>query len=151
MFYIVCIRQGKLYHTYIMFMFQILCIRKGKLYHTYYMFMFQILCIRKKKTVSYLLYVYELDIVYQKKGNCIILTACKYFRSCVSERRKLYQPYNMFMFQIVCIGIASFPQYVKILDFVYQKEGNCIITTFVYGLDFVYPKEGDCIIHTVCL
>jgi hypothetical protein len=33
------------------------------------------------------------------------------------------------------IGVIQYHivQYVYVLDFVYQKEGNCIITTFVYG------------------
>jgi hypothetical protein len=33
-------------------------------------------CIRKRETVSYLQYVYALDFVHQKEGNCIIPTIC---------------------------------------------------------------------------
>ena len=47
---------------------------RGKLYHTYNMIMFQILGIRKRGSISYLQYVLDLDIVYQKEGNCIIAT-----------------------------------------------------------------------------
>jgi hypothetical protein len=65
---------------------------------------------------------------------------------------------------------VSYLQYIYDHDFVYQKEGNCIIPTiclfsvlcitkretvsylqYVYVLDFVYQKEGNCIIPTVCL
>jgi len=47
---------------------------RGKLYHTYSIFMIQILGIRKRETVSHLQYIYVLDFVYQKLGNCIIPT-----------------------------------------------------------------------------
>jgi len=47
-----------------------------------------------KEAVSALQYVYHLDFVYEKEGNCIITTMCLF---CVSERRRLYHTYNMFM------------------------------------------------------
>jgi len=72
------------------------------------------LCIRKRETVSYLQYVNDLDVVYQKagkvsylvyvyvldfvhqkEGNCTIPTACLWSRLYVSERGKLYHTYNM--------------------------------------------------------
>ena len=127
--------------------FQILCItvmhavclcspfcvsERGKLCHTYSMFMFQILCIRKRETVSYLQYVYVLDFVYQKEGNCIIRTICLCSRFCISERWKLYHTYIMFMIYTLCIRkreTVSYLQYVYDLDFLYQKEGNCVIPT----------------------
>ena len=166
---------------------------RGKLYHTYNMFMFQILCTRKRKTVSYLQYVYVLDCMYQKVGNCIIPTICLCFRFCVSKRWKLNHIQSMLMFQMLCIRMmetVSYQQYVYDLDFFYQKEGNCIIPTiclytifcaseieklyhnynlfmiqilciikretvsyqqYVYDLDFVYQKEGNCIMPSVCL
>ena len=89
---------------------------RRKLYHTYSMFMFLILCVRK----------------HQKKGNRVIPTLCLCSRFCVSERGKLYHTYIMFIFYILCIGrreTVSYLQYVYILYFVYQKEGNCIIPT----------------------
>ena len=68
-----------------------LCVsERGKLYLTYSMFMLQILCIRKTETVSYLQYVYALDFVCQKEGNCAIPTVCFVCRLCVSESRNLY-------------------------------------------------------------
>ena len=135
--------------------------------------MFQILCIRKKETVSYIQYVYDLHIVDQKKGNCIILTACKYFRSYVSEREKLCHAYSMLMIQTMFIRMretASYQQYIYVLqfvyqegetasyllyvyalDYVYQKGETVSQLLYVYVLDFVYQKEEDCIIPTICL
>jgi hypothetical protein len=66
--------------------------------HACSMFMFSILRIRKRETVSYLQYVYVLDFVYQKEGNCVIPTVCLCSRFCVSERGKLCHTYSMFMF-----------------------------------------------------
>ena len=76
---------------------------RGKLHHIYNMFMIYIVCIRKRKTVSYLLYVYVLDYVYQKERKSIITTICSWSRICVSERGKLYHIYCNFMFYILCI------------------------------------------------
>jgi hypothetical protein len=93
-----------------------------KLYHTYNMFIFYILCIRKRETVSYLQYVHDLECVYQKEGNCIIPTVCSWSRMCVSERRKVYHTYNMFILYMLCIRkreTESFLHYVYVLDFVY--------------------------------
>ena len=49
---------------------------RGELYHTYNMFMLYIQCIRKRETVSYLQYVYVLDFLHHKEGNCVIPTVC---------------------------------------------------------------------------
>ena len=124
---------------------------RGKLYHTYTMFIFWIMCIKKRETASYLHYVYFLDYVYQKEGNCIIHTTYLRPRFCVSEcgklhhinstymfyslgirKRKLYYTYSMFMFYVLCIRkreTVSYLQYVYDLDIVYQKVGNYIILT----------------------
>jgi hypothetical protein len=61
------------------------------------MCIFYMLCIRKKGTVSYLLYVPDLDFVHQKELNCIIPTIRLYSIFCVSERGKLSHTYSMFM------------------------------------------------------
>ena len=212
MFYVLCIRKREIvsYQQYVYildFMHQkegncviptvCLCSRiyaseRGKLYHTYYMFMIQIQCIRKRETVSYQQYVYVLDFVYQKEGNCLIPTVCLCSRFYASERGKLHHTYNMFMFQILCIRkreAVSYLQYVYVLEFVYQKERYCVRPTicfcarccvserwqlyntyimfmiqtlcirkretvsylqYVYDLDFLYQKEGNCVIPTVC-
>jgi hypothetical protein len=63
---------------------------RGKLYQTYSMLMNYTFCSRKKETVSYLQYVYDLDCVKRKEGNCIEPTVCLWSRLCVSERGKLY-------------------------------------------------------------
>ena len=89
--------------------------------------MIQILCIRKGETLSCLQYVYVLDCVYQKEGNCVMPTVCLCSRLCVSQRGKLYHIYSMFMIQILCIRkteTVSYLQYVYVLDFVYQKAGG---------------------------
>ena len=174
MFQILCIRKREtvsyLHYVYVLdFVYQKegnciipticlysrLCVsERGKLYRTYNMFMFQILCIRKRETVSYLQYVYVLDFMHQKEGNCIIPTICLCSRFCVSERGKLYNTYNMFIFQTLCIRkreTVSYLQYVYVLDFVYQKEGNCIVPTICLCSRFMYQKEGNCIIPTICL
>ena len=75
--------------------------------------MFYIVCIRQGEAVSYIQYVYVLDFVYQKGGNCIIPTICLCYRFCVSVRGKT----------------VSYLQYDYVLDFVYQKEEKCIIPT----------------------
>ena len=114
-------------------------------HEAYNMHMFQILCIRKREAVSYLHYVYFLDYVYQKEGNCIILALCLFSGLCVSKRRKLYHTYNMFMIQIVCIRkrrTVSCIQYDCDLDFVQQQEGNCIIPTVYYDLCLVHLIEN---------
>jgi len=74
---------------------------RGELYHTYNMCMAYVLCIRKRETVSCLEYVYELYVVYQKEGNCIIPTIYLCSRLCVSERGKLYHTCSMCMYYFV--------------------------------------------------
>ena len=95
---------------------------------------------------------------------------------CVSERQNLYHTYSMYILYDLCIRkreTVSYLQYVHDLDFVYQKDGNCIIPTiyllsrfcesesirkretvlfaqYIYDLDCVYHKEGSGIIPTVC-
>ena len=120
---------------------------------TYTMYMYM-LCIRKRETVSQIQYVYDLDCMYRKGGNCIILSVCLCSRFCVSERGKLHHTYNMFMFQILCTWkreTASCLPYVYVLDFVYMEERNCIMPAICLCSRFVYQKEGNCIIPTVCL
>ena len=118
---------------------------RGKLHHTYNIFMFQIVCTRKKETALYLQYVYVLDCVYQEEGNCIIPTICLCSRFCASERGKLCHTYNMFMFQIVFYRkreSVSYLHYVYFPDFVYQKEGNCIIPTIsLCSIFCVFERE----------
>ena len=164
--------RGKLYPTYSMFMFQILCSRKGKLYPINSMFMFQILCSRNRESVSYLQYVYVLDFMQQIEGNCILPTVCLCSRFYVAEIGNLYPTYSMFMFQILCSRkretvsysmfmfsilcsrkreSVSYLQYVYVLDFMQQKEGNVSHLQYVYVLDCMQQKEGNCILPTVCL
>ena len=126
---------------------------KGKLYHTNNMSVFYVLCIRKRETVSYQQYVYDLEFVYQKEGNCIIPTLCLWSRYCVAERKTV-----------------SYLQYIYVLEVVYQKGGSCIIPTiclwyrfcvaergklsylqYVYDLDFVLQREVNCVIPTIYL
>ena len=144
--------------------------------------------IRKRETVSYLQYVYDLDFVHQKEGNYIIPTICLCSRFYASKRGKLCHTYSMFMFQILCIRkkesvsylqcvydlnlfirkseTVSCLQYVFVIDFVYLKEGNSMISTvclwsrfcvsergklcYAYNM-FIIQKEGSCTIPTVCL
>ena len=136
--------------------------------------MFQILCTRKRETVSYIKYVYVLDFLYQKEGNCIIPIICICSKFCVPVRGKLYHTYNMSMFQILCTRkreTVSYIKYVYVLDFVYQKEGNyvipiiCLCSRFCVPQRgklyhtcnmsmfqiFLYQKEINCIIPTICL
>jgi len=122
-------------------LFHRLCVpERGKLYHTYNIFMFKHLCIRKRETVSYIQYVYVLDFGYQKEGSCIIPTIYLCSRIRVSERGKLYDTYNIFMFKNMCIRkseTVSYLQYVYVLDFVYQKEGSCFMPT-IYLCSRIY-------------
>jgi hypothetical protein len=104
------------------------CLKKGKLYHIYNVYVLDIV-IRMRETVSYLQYVYDINCMHQK-GEAVSYLQWLCSRLCVSERGKLYHTYNMFMIYIVCIREAetvSYLQYVYVLDLVYQKEGNCII------------------------
>ena len=152
--------RGKPYPTYNMFMFQILCCRKGKLYPINSMFMFQIVCSRKRESVSYLQYVYVLDCMQQKEGNCILPTVCLCSRLYVVERGKLYPTYSMFMFQIVCSRkreTVSYLQYVYVLDCMQQKEGNCILPTvclcsrlYVVERGKLYPTYSMFMFQIVC-
>ena len=114
------------------------------------MYIFQILCTRKRETVSYLHYVYVLDFVYQKEGNCIIPTICLCSRFCVPERGKLYHTYNMNTLQILCIikrQTVLYLQYVHDQYFVYQKEGNCIIPTICICFRFCVSERAK-LYHT---
>ena len=55
-----------------------------------------------------------------------------FFRFCVSERGKFSHRWSMFIFSILCFRkreTVSYLQYMYVLGFVYQKEGNCIIPT----------------------
>ena len=61
---------------------------RGKLHHTYNMAIHLIMCIRKKEAFPCLQYVYDLDFMYKKDGNCIIPTVCLCSRFCASEREK---------------------------------------------------------------
>ena len=124
--------------------------KKVKLHQTYSMCMFQILGIKKFENVSYLQYVYVLDFVYQKEGNCIIPTLCLSSRFWVSKSLKLYHTYSMYMFQIVCIRkreTVSYLQYVYVLDCMYQREGNCILTTICLCFRLCVLENGK-LYHT---
>ena len=119
------------------------------------MFIIQILGIKKFETVSYIQYVYVLDCMYQKEGNCIISIVCLCSRLYVSKRGKLYPNYNMSMFQTLCVRkweTVSYLQFFFILDCMHQKERNCIISTVcLCSSFFVFQKEGNRIIPTKCL
>jgi hypothetical protein len=91
------------------------------------MFMFYNLCIRKKETVLFLQYVYE--------GNRIIPTKCLCSIICVSERKKLYYSYSMFM---------SYFLYIR-------KGETAAYLGYAEGLKFVFHKEGKCIMPMICL
>jgi len=114
-------------------LFHRLCVpERGKLYHTYNIFIFKNLCFIKRETLSYLQYVFILDFVYQKEGNCIIPTICLCPRLCVPERGKLYHTYNIFMWYNLCIRkreTVSYLQYIYVQEFMFHQEGNCIIPT----------------------
>ena len=71
--------------------------KREKLHHAYIMFMFYISFIRKRETILYLQYVYGLDSVYQKEGNCIIHTLCLWSRLLESEKGKVYRTYSILM------------------------------------------------------
>ena len=132
-FQILCIRKGEtvsyLQYVYVLgFVYQkegncitptiCLCSRfcvseRRKLHHIYNMFMFQILCIRKRETISH-------------------LQICLCSRFWVSERGELFHTLRMCMIQTLYIRkkeTVSFIQYDYDLDFVYQKQENCIIPT----------------------
>ena len=147
--------------------------RNRKLYHSYSMFMIQSLGSRKRETVSYLQYVYVLDFMYQKVGNCILPTVCLCSRFYVSESGKLYLTYSMFMFQIlssrkretilpiVCLCsrfyVAESGKLYPINSmFMLQilcsrKRESVSYLQYVYVLDFMQQREGNCILPTVCL
>ena len=111
-------------------------------------------CIRKRETVSYPQYVYDRDLAQQKEGNCIISTICLYSIFCVSEREKLCHTYNIFMIEILCIRkreTVSYLQYVYDLVLRIRKRETVSYLKFVYVLDFVHQKEGNCIIPTIFL
>jgi hypothetical protein len=97
------------------------------------------------ETESFLHYVYVLDFVYQKEGNWIIPTLCLCSRFCVSERGKLHHISTMFMFY-VCVSERA-KLYVYILYFVYQKGGNCMISTVCSWSRF-YVSERRKLYHT---
>jgi hypothetical protein len=95
--------------------------------------------------VSYLQYVYIRYCVHHNEGNCIISTVCSWPRFCVSERVKLYDTYNMFIFYILCIRKREtvwYLHYVHDLDFLYQKELNCIIPTICLYSMFCVSERG---------
>ena len=112
--------RGKLNHSYNIFMIQILRIRKRETVpYLQLMFMFQIVCIRNRENESYIQYIYDLNCMYQKGGKCMIYTIQLYFIRkrgnyiiptacfdlvlCISERKKLYYTYSVFMIQTLCI------------------------------------------------
>ena len=74
-----------------------LCIRKSET-ASYLQYIYDLNCVYPKEgTASYLQYVYDLAFAYHKNGNDIIPTICLWSRFYVSERRKWYHTYNMFM------------------------------------------------------
>jgi hypothetical protein len=103
-------------------------------------------------------------------------TVCLYSICCASERRKLSHTYSMFILYMLCIRkkeTVSHLEYVHVLDFVHQKELNCMIPTIcLYSVFCVsergklshtysmfmflilcikkHQKERNFIIHTVC-
>ena len=82
--------------------------------------------------MSYIEYVHDVDFMYRKGETYIIHTICLCSRFCVHERGKLYHAYSMFMIYILCIrkrGTVSYLYCVYVAEFVFQKEGNCIIPT----------------------
>ena len=122
--------------------------------------MLQILCSRKREYVSYLQYVYVLDFMQQRQGNCILLTVCLCSRLYVAERGNLYPTYSMFMFQIVCSRkreTVSYLHYAYVLDCMQQKEGNCILPTvclcsklYVVERGKLYPTYSMFMVQIVC-
>ena len=126
------------------------------------MFMFQTLCIRKRETIipticlcsrhcvsereklSYQRYVYVLDIVYQKEGNCVMPTICLCSRHCVSERGKLCLTYNVCRLYIGCIKKRkTYYACSMLMFFFYQKEGNCILPTSCLSFRFRVSERGN--------
>ena len=103
------------------------------------------MCIRNRENVSYIHYIYDLNCVYQKGGNVWYIQynyiipekgeTILYLYDlvlCVSERKKLYYIYSVFMIQTLCIKkreTVSYLQCVYDPEFVYQKYANCIIPT----------------------
>jgi hypothetical protein len=111
------------------------------------------LCIRKRETVSCLQYVYVLDYVYQKEGNCIIPTVYLCSTVCLSGRGNCIIPTICLCFRL-CVSerekSVSYPLYVYVLDFVYWKERKLSYLQYIYVLDYVYRKEANCIMTTIC-
>jgi hypothetical protein len=61
-----------------------------------------------------------------------------------------YHTCSMFMFSILCIRkreTVSYLQYVYVLDFLYQKEGSCIIPTICLCSRFRVSERGK-LYHT---
>ena len=132
--------------------------------------MLYIFCSRKRETVSYLQYIYVLNVVYhkdvshmqylyyidilnKKEGNCIKPTVCLLSRLCLSERGKLYHAYNMFMFCILCLRNRETVSYTHhVYDIAYQKEGNCVIPTLCLCSRFFASERGE-LYHTynICM
>ena len=99
-------------------------------------------------------YVYDVDFMYRKRETCIIPTICLCSRFCVHERGKLYHTYSMFMIYIFCIrkrGTVSYLHCVYVVEFVFQKEGNCVVSTVCLWSRFNNRKWENCIIPTICL
>ena len=148
-FQILCIRKREIASYYNMFMIYVLCTWKREtascLQYVYvldFVYMEEgncvipTTCLCTKFWVSergnqcYTYTMFMLYFVYQKEGNCIMPTICLCPRFCVSERDKLCHTYSMCLIQTLHIrkkGAVSFKQYVYHLDFVYQKQENCII------------------------
>ena len=154
-------KRGKLHHTNSIFMFYSLSIRKGKLHHTYYMFMFQIMCIRKREICIIPTICLCSRFCVLEREKVIIPTVYLCFRLCVSERGKLYHDNNLFITQILCIRkreTVSYVQYDYDLDFVYQKQGNCIIPSVSLCSIFcvsesrkLYHKHNLFMIQIMCM
>ena len=103
---------------------------------------------------SYIQYVYDVDFMYRKRETCIIPTICLCSRFCVHEREELYHSYSLFMIYIFCIrkrGTVSYLHCVYVVEFVLQKEGNCVIPTICLCSGFCVSERGNCVIPTICL
>ena len=94
------------------------------------------LYIRKRETVSYLQCVYNLDIVYQKEENGIILTVCLVSKLCVSERRNLYHSNMIGTFWQRKIKSNCIPIWVVEMEEIvsYLGDGFCL-----YKTHFIFP------------
>ena len=100
------------------------------------------LCIRKRETISYLQFANVLDIVHQKKWNCIIHTVCLWSRLCVihqkggnsiihtlclwsrlclSERMELIIP-TICLWSIMCIMFRILKQKARVIVFILESE-----------------------------